>query len=53
MKKNNKDELEKMVILSVRVPLYQKRYLQQFAELSEQKVPDIIRELIDFFIEVK
>jgi hypothetical protein len=53
MEKDKKDELEKMVVLTVRVPLYQKQYLQQFCELTDQKVPEIIRGLIDFFIEVK
>lgn len=52
-KKVNKDEMEKMVVLTVRVPAYQKQYLQQFCELTDQKVPEIIRGLIDFFIEIK
>ena len=53
MARKNKDELEKMVVLTVRVPAYQKQYLEQFCELTDQKIPNIIRELIDFFIEFK
>lgn len=41
-----------MVTLSVKIPIYQKAYLEAHEEASGNKKGDIIRLLIDYYIEV-
>ena len=41
---------EKMVVISLRVPSYQKDYLEDHRLLSGNKPADIIRLLLDYYI---
>lgn len=50
--RRRRDNLE-YAVMSVKVPVYQKEYLRVHCELSGNKLSEIIRALIDYYIEVQ
>lgn len=41
---------DKMVVLSLRIPEFQMEWLKVHKEISGNKIPDVIRALIDLYI---
>lgn len=48
--KEKKSNKEKMCVLSIRIPEFQKEWLQVHEEVSGNKIPEVIRTLIDYYI---
>jgi hypothetical protein len=45
-----KKSKEKMAVLSIRIPVFQKEWLEVHQEISGNKIPDVLRTLIDYYI---
>lgn len=49
--KIQKDEMEELRIVTIRLPQYQYQYLMQMSELTGVTMAETIRQLVDIYIE--
>ncbi len=52
-KKKERDPLDKLVVVTIRLPLYQKIFLQLEKTQNNKKAADTIRKLIDLYIQTE